>query len=95
LVVNSEQQPPPFVERRKFSRIQVMEATAASVLSAAVIGTAAGVGWLVVQLPNRLQQLEARIVQIVENQELFNSKFIDLEKQVQEHDRRIIRLELR
>jgi hypothetical protein len=72
-----------------------MEATAASVLSAAVIGTAAGVGWLVIQLPTRLQQLEARIVQIVENQELFNSKFIDLEKQVQEHDRRIIRLELR
>jgi hypothetical protein len=82
------------VERRKFSRIQVMEATAASVLSAAVIGTAAGVGWLVIQLPTRLQQLEARIVQIVENQELFNSKFIDLEKQVQEHDRRLIKLEI-
>jgi hypothetical protein len=83
------------VERRKFSRIQVMEATAASVLSAAVIGTAAGVGWLVIQLPTRLQQLEARIVQIVENQELFNSRFLELEKQVDEHDRRIIRLELR
>lgn len=83
------------MERRKFSRIQVMEATAASVLTASVIGTAAGVGWLVVQLPNRLQQLEARIVQIVENQELFNTRFIDLEKQVDEHDRRIIRLELR
>jgi hypothetical protein len=32
--------------------------------------------------------------QIVENQELFNQKFIQLEKTVQEHDRRIIRLEL-
>jgi hypothetical protein len=95
LVVTPEQQPPPFIERRKFSRIQVMEATAASVLSAAVLGTTAGVGWLVIQLPNRLQQLEARIVQIVENQGLFNSKFLDLEKQVDEHDRRIIRLELR
>jgi hypothetical protein len=93
--VTPEQQPPPFVERRKFSRIQVMEATAASVLTASVIGTAAGVGWLVVQLPSRLQQLESRIVQIVENQELFNTRFIDLEKQVDEHDRRIIRLELR
>ena len=72
-----------------------MEATAASVLTASVIGTAAGVGWLVVQLPNRLQQLENRINQIVENQELFNQKFIQLEKTVQEHDRRIIRLELR
>ena len=93
--MTTEPQPPPLVERRKFSRIQVMEATAASVLSAAVIGTAAGVGWLVIQLPTRLQQLEARIVQIVENQELFNSRFLELEKQVDEHDRRIIRLELR
>lgn len=83
------------MEWRKFSRIQVVEATAASVLTASVIGTAAGVGWLVVQLPNRLQQLENRINQIVENQELFGSKFVELEKQVDEHDRRIIRLELR
>lgn len=83
------------MERRKFSRIQVMEATAASVLTASVIGTAAGVGWLVVQLPNRLQQLENRMSRIVENQELFGSKFVELEKQVDEHDRRIIRLELR
>ena len=71
-----------------------MEATAAAVLAAAIIGTTGGVGWLVVQLPNRLQQLENRINQIVENQELFNQKFIQLEKTVQEHDRRIIRLEL-
>jgi hypothetical protein len=71
-----------------------MEATAAAVLAAAIIGTTGGVGWLVVQLPNRLQQLENRMNQIVENQELFNQKFIQLEKTVQEHDRRIIRLEL-
>jgi hypothetical protein len=71
-----------------------MEATAAAVLAAAIIGTASGVGWLVVQLPTRLQQLENRMNQIVENQELFNQKFIQLEKTVQEHDRRIIRLEL-
>ncbi len=74
--------------------MQVMEATAAAVLAAAIIGTASGVGWLVVQLPTRLQQLENRMNQIVENQELFNQKFIQLEKTVQEHDRRIIRLEL-
>jgi hypothetical protein len=82
------------VERRKFSRVQMMEATAAAVLAAAIIGTAGGVSWLVIQLPNRLQQLENRMDQIVENQELFSAKFVDLEKQVQEHDRRIIRLEL-
>jgi hypothetical protein len=71
-----------------------MEATAAAVLAAAIIGTTGGVGWLVVQLPNRLQQLENRMNQIVENQELFNQKFTNLEKTVSEHDRRIIRLEL-
>jgi len=92
--VTPEQQPPPFVERRTLSRVQVIEATAAAVLAAAIIGTASGVGWLVVQLPTRLQQLENRMNQIVENQELFNQKFIQLEKTVQEHDRRIIRLEL-
>jgi septal ring factor EnvC (AmiA/AmiB activator) len=90
----TSEQPPPFVERRKFSRIQVMEATAASVLSAAVIGTAAGVGWLVTQLPSQLQQLKGEIARSVENQELFNSKFLELEKQVQEHDRRLIKLEI-
>jgi hypothetical protein len=71
-----------------------MEATAAAVLAAAIIGTTGGVGWLVVQLPNRLQQLENRMNQIVENQEMFNQKFTNLEKTVSEHDRRIIRLEL-
>jgi hypothetical protein len=71
-----------------------MEATAAAVLAAAIIGTTGGVGWLVVQLPNRLQQLENRMNQIVENQEMFNHKFTNLEKTVSEHDRRIIRLEL-
>jgi hypothetical protein len=71
-----------------------MEATAAAVLAAAIIGTTGGVGWLVVQLPNRLQQLENRMNQIVENQEMFNQKFTNLEKTVLEHDRRIIRLEL-
>lgn len=83
------------VERRKFSRVQVMEATAASVLAAAVIGTAAGVGWLIVQLPSRLQQLETNITRILENQDLFNAKFLELEKKVEELDRRLIRQELR
>jgi hypothetical protein len=87
--------PQPLIERRRFSKIQVLEATAASVLAAAVIGTAAGVGWLIVQLPSRLQQLEASITRILENQSLFNQKFLDLEKQVEDHDRRLIKLELR
>lgn len=72
-----------------------MEATAASVLAAAVIGTAAGVGWLIVQLPSRLQQLETNITRILENQDLFNAKVVELEKKVEDIDRRLIRQELR
>ena len=71
-----------------------MEATAAAVLAAAIIGTAGGVSWLVIQLPNRLQQLEGSVTRILQNQDAFSEKFGQLEKQVQEHDRRIIRLEL-
>lgn len=85
----------PQVERRKFSRVQVMEATAAAVLSAAIIGTAGGVGWLIIQLPNRLQQLEQNISRILVNQDLFGKQFSELEKQVEDHDRRIIKLELK
>ena len=83
------------LERRRFSRVQVMEATAAAVLTAAIIGTAGGVGWLVVQLPSRLQQLESSITRILQNQDAFSEKFGQLERQVQDHDRRIIRLELK
>jgi hypothetical protein len=93
--VPPEDPPYPQVERRKFSRVQVMEATAAAVLASAVIGTAAGVGWLIVQLPNRLQQLEQNITRILENQDLFNTKFLELEKKVEDIDRRLIRQELR
>ena len=81
-------------ERRRFSRVQVLEATAAAVLAAAIIGTAGGVGWLIVQLPNRLRQLEDSVTRVLQNQDMFSDKFIDLEKQVQDHDRRIIKLEL-
>jgi septal ring factor EnvC (AmiA/AmiB activator) len=79
----------------RFSRIQVVEATAAAVLASAIASTTGGVAWLVVQLPNRLQQMESSIDRILNNQERFETKFTGLEEQVQDHDRRIIRLELR
>ena len=72
----------PTPDRRKFSRVQVLEATAG------------GMGWLVVSLPNRLQQLETQITQILSNQTQFGLRFQELEKQVTELDRRTIRLEL-
>jgi hypothetical protein len=79
----------------RFSRIQVIEATAAAVLASAIASTTGGVAWLVVQLPSRLQQMESSIERILGNQERFELKFSGLEEKVQDHDRRIIRLELR
>ncbi len=81
-------------ERRRFSRIQVLEATAASLMAAAILATAGGMGWLVVSLPNRLQQMETQILQVLRNQDQFGLRFQELEKQVTDLDRRTIRLEL-
>jgi hypothetical protein len=84
----------PSPERRKFSKVQVLEATAASLMAAAILATAGGMGWLVVSLPNRLQQLETQMNQILSNQNAFTVRFQELEKQVTDLDRRTIRLEL-
>jgi phage shock protein A len=80
--------------RRPFSKVQVLEATAASLMAAAILATAAGMGWLVVSLPNRLQQLETQITQILRNQDQFGRRFEQLEQKVTDLDRRTIRLEL-
>lgn len=87
--------PPTPPTPRRFSRIQVLEGVAATVLSAAVLGTAGGVGWLVIALPSELQQLKTQIQQIVTNQNVFSERFVQLEQQVIDHDRRIIRLEVK
>jgi hypothetical protein len=76
------------------SRVQVLEAAAAAVLASAIASTTGGVAWLVVQLPSKLQQMESSIERILNNQERFENKFSGLEEKVQDHDRRIIRLEL-
>lgn len=80
--------------KRRFSTIQVMEATAAAILAAAVIGTAGGVGWLIIRLPSHLQMLEKTVTQILENQKGFELRFMKLEEAVKEQDRRLIRLEV-
>ena len=85
----------PSTERRRFSRVQVLEATAASLMAAAILATAGGMGWLVVSLPNRLQQMETQITQMLRNQDLFGAQFQELQKQVNDLDRRTIRLELK
>ena len=72
----------------------MLEATAASLMAAAILATAGGMGWLVVSLPNRLRQLETQITQILSNQNQFGLRFEKLEQEVQELDKRTIRLEL-
>lgn len=81
-------------DRRRVNQAHILEATAAAVLAAAVLSTAAGVGWLVTSLPSQLQQLREQITQIVKNQEAFSEQFNQLQERVLDHDRRIIRLEV-
>jgi hypothetical protein len=77
------------------SRVQVTEGIVAAVMSAAIIGSATGVFWLVTSLPNQLDDMKRQMVQILKNQDAFGERFIDLEKDVNDLDRRIIKLELR
>jgi hypothetical protein len=58
------------------------------------MGTAAGVRWLVTELPSKLNQIEARIDQVVNNQNRVDQNLKVLENRVMDHDRRIIRLEV-
>ena len=72
-----------------------MEQVTAAALVALLTSSTGGVLWLVVQLPNRLEQMEQSIGRILDNQKQFEGKFSTLEGKVQDHDKRIIRLELR
>ena len=85
----------PLPERRRVNQAHILEATAAAVLAAAVLGTASGMGWLVIALPSKLQQLQEQISQIVKNQESFGREFNQLQERVMDHDRRIIKLEVK
>ena len=82
-------------DKPKFNRARVVESVTAALLVSLITGTSGGVLWLVVQLPNSLQQMELSIQRILDNQKQFEGKFSTLEGKVQDHDKRIIRLELR
>ena len=77
-----------------FSRVRVTESIVAALLVTLISGTSGGVLWLVVQLPNRLEQMELSIQRILDNQRQFESKFSGLEDTVTGHEKRIIKLEL-
>lgn len=83
------------VSKPKFSAVQVLEGASAAILAAAVIGTAGGVGWLIVRLPHELSRLERALMQVRDSQRGFESRFTRLEETVDQQDRRIIRLELK
>jgi hypothetical protein len=85
----------PGVREKKFSVVQVAQGTSSAVLAAAIVGTASGMGWLVMSLPSRLQQLESQITQILKNQDTYGEKFQKLEEKVDQHDRRLIKLEIK
>jgi hypothetical protein len=72
----------------------MLEATAAAVLSAAILASSGGVVWLVVKLPDRLQEMEKQIAQILLNQGQFGVRIREIEKQINDQDRRLIKLEL-
>lgn len=78
----------------RFSRIEVTQDIVAGVMTAAILASAGGVLWLVTSLPSRLNQIEQQMTQILKNQDSFGSRFIELEKTVNDLDRRIIKLEL-
>jgi hypothetical protein len=79
--------------RPKFSPVRITEDVVAAVLSALILATSTGVGWLVINLPNRLQQLEQQMTQILKNQDAFSERFLDVEKNVNDLYRRVIQLE--
>ena len=74
--------------------IEIMEQVTAAALVALLTSSTGGVLWLVVQLPNRLEQMEQSIGRILDNQKQFETKFGALEDTVHDHDKRIIKLEL-
>jgi H+/gluconate symporter-like permease len=70
--------------------IEVMQASLGTVLAAAIVATAGGVGWLVTKLPARLDRIDMEIRQLQQVKQAIK----DLEANDAEQDRRIIRLEV-
>lgn len=87
-----QDQPP--AQGGNFSFVHVAQTASAAVLASAIVGTAGGMGWLVINLPTRLQQLEIQMTQILKNQDAFGERFKKLEDTVEQHDRRLIKLEI-
>ena len=67
-----------------------MQASLGTVLAAAIVATAGGVGWLVTKLPARLDRIDMEIRQLQQVKQAIK----DLEANDAEQDRRIIRLEV-
>lgn len=81
-------------ERKGFSGIQVTQDVISAIMAAIIMSSGAGIFWLIAALPSRLNQIEQQMTQILKNQDAFGSRFMELEKTVNDFDRRIIKLEL-
>lgn len=72
-----------------------MEAAAGAALAAAIMATATGMFWLVASLPNKLTGLERDIRQVLGNQTRLETRLDNLWREVNAHDRRLMKLEMR
>jgi len=70
-----------------------MQASLGTVLAAAIVATAGGVGWLIVKLPARLDRMESRIDVEIQYRQQINQAVQGLEEKDRQQDRQIIRLE--
>ena len=80
-------------QQAEIQKAQIAEATAAAVLASAIVSSAGGVFWLIVALPTRLTSLEANVQQLVRLVGSLEPRLDRIELKVNEHDRRLERLE--
>lgn len=73
--------------------MNVIEGTAATLLASAILATAGGMLWICFRLPDQLDKLEKSVNENGEALRSVKTDFADLRSQVQDHERRIYRME--
>lgn len=71
----------------------VAEATASAVLASAIVSTAGGVFWLINTLPSTINRLNASVQDISRTLQSMDLRFDRVERQLEQHEFRIQRLE--
>lgn len=73
--------------------VNVIEGTAATLLASAILATAGGVLWICFRLPDQLEKLERGVSENGVALQSVKTDFAELRSQVQDHERRIYRME--